>query len=159
MKLNKWNDFRNRVVSFLIHSFGPINAWLLRANPPEFTIEELLQLDSKSLGKKTALQLKKLGYNFIEHYESHDFKHVLLNYSMDALGEVRMQFFAIGNGNYFPPTWLICAFGAMAFPSKWKLFKQDFQRGQNSSDLTHVKWNYWIRMPIHVVREKLLAKN
>jgi len=108
--------------------------------PFKLKIADLLSLPDGTLGKETALVLKENNFEFIEAYEPHDFKHVLLNYAMTGLGEVRMQCFAMGNGNYYPPTWGIILLGAILFPHKLRLFYTDYKRGRQSVNITH--WDF-----------------
>lgn len=147
--------FRDLWVSRFIHFFAPVNAWLLRSKPPIVQLNDLLQMASGTLGKETALILKEQNYDFIKHYESHDIKHVLLDYPMNALGEVRMQFFALGNGNYYPPTWGVCALGLFLFPLNLNLFYKDYMRGKKSISLTHINIKDWVHLPINLAKENL----
>jgi ubiquinone biosynthesis protein Coq4 len=148
-------ELRNKWVSKMIHLFAPINAWLLKSKPPKIFMKDLLNAGTGTLGKETALILKEQHYDLIPHYESHDIKHVLLEYPMNALGEVRMQFFALGNGNLYPPTWGICLLGLMLFPNKLKLFRKDIKRGRQSISLTHMKLKDWIHIPIIEARKMI----
>ncbi|NQX86801.1 MAG: hypothetical protein HRT67_13025 [Flavobacteriaceae bacterium] len=63
-------------------------------------VDKLRKLESVTLGKEIAKCLDKYKLTLVPKYESHDLKHVLLDYKMTAEDEIRMQAFMIGNGNY-----------------------------------------------------------
>ena len=65
-------------------------------------------------------------------YESHDLKHVLLNYKMTVEDEIRMQAFMVGNGNYSIPSFAILIFGTMLLPELCPTFYSDFQKGKKA---------------------------
>jgi len=93
-------------------------------------LEKLDNLDEGTVGKEIANCLKANNLNFVPYYESHDLKHVLLDFKMTPLDEIRMQAFMLGNGNWSVPSVAIFMFGALLLPSKWPLFVQDFRKGR-----------------------------
>lgn len=68
-------------------------------------------------------------------FESHDLKHVLLDYKMTPVDEIRMQAFMIGNRNYSPVTFAIFIFGALLLPDEWNTFYQDFKKGRKTQSI------------------------
>lgn len=95
-------------------------------------VEELHKLEEGTLGKEIAKSLKENNLNLVPNYESHDLKHSLLNFKMTPLDEIRMQAFMIGNGNWSLPSLAIFIYGAVLLPSKWNLFKEDFNEGRKA---------------------------
>src|ERR1043165_783495 len=77
---------------------------------------ELQELPDGTLGKDIAECLKKNGLRLVPNYESHDLKHVLLNFQMTPVDEIRMQAFMLANGNYTIPSFAIFIFGALLLP-------------------------------------------
>ena len=69
-----------------------------------------------TLGKDIANCLEKNNLRFVPNYESHDLKHVLLDFKMTPVDEIRMQAFMLGNGNYSIPGFAIFIFGALLLP-------------------------------------------
>jgi ubiquinone biosynthesis protein Coq4 len=65
----------------------------------------------------------------VPKYESHDLKHVLLDFKMTPEDEIRMQAFMLGNGNITLPCIVILVFGAIFIPDRWRLLINDFKRG------------------------------
>ena len=95
-------------------------------------VNELRNLKNGTLGKEIANCLDSHSLTLVPKYESHDLKHVLLNYQMTAEDEIRMQAFMVGNGNYSIPSFAILFFGAILLPDLWRTFYSDFKKGKNS---------------------------
>lgn len=101
-------------------------------------VDELRKLDKGTLGREIADCLDAQNYSLVPNFESHDLKHVLLNYKMTPEEEIRMQAFMIGNGNYSIPSFAILIFGFFLLPDLWLTFYKDFQKGRNSIAVS--KW-------------------
>lgn len=102
------------------------------------TVSELRDLENGTLGKEIVTCLDNHGLTFVPNYESHDLKHVLLDYKMTAEDEIRMQAFMLGNGNYTIPCFAILIFGAILLPDLWPTFYKDYRKGRNSIPIS--KW-------------------
>lgn len=101
-------------------------------------LEKLRQYPIGSLGHDISKCLDDNKLAFVPKYESHDLKHVLLDYKMTPVDEIRMQAFMLGNGNYTLPCFAILTFGSLLLPDEWTTFYKDFKRGQNSQAIS--KW-------------------
>lgn len=97
--------------------------------------EELSKLPEGTLGKDIANCLQENKLRLVPNYESHDLKHVLLDFKMTPVDEIRMQAFMIGNGNYSIPSFAIFIFGAILLPDLWKTFLIDYKKGKNSKPI------------------------
>ena len=97
---------------------------------------ELLKLPDGTLGKDIADCLWKNDLRLVPKYESHDLKHILLEFKMTPVDEIRMQAFMLGNGNYSIPSLAIFIFGALFLPDLWTTFYKDFTKGQNSKPIS-----------------------
>lgn len=115
-------------------------------------------MPSGTLGKETAVTLKEHQFHLIPSYEMHDFKHVLLNYPMTGIGEIQMQFFALGNGNLFPTTWGIIAIGLILFPHKIGVFLKEYKRGKRCANITHWRFEDLVHQNIVYLRSLLNGK-
>ena len=82
----------------------------------------LKKLDEGTLGREIANCLENHELNLVPYYESHDLKHVLLDYQMTPEGEIRLQAFMIGNGNLTLPSFAIFIYGALLLPELWPCF-------------------------------------
>ena len=101
-------------------------------------VSDLRKLENGTLGKEIANCLDEHKLTLVPKYESHDLKHVLLDYKMTAEDEIRMQAFMIGNGNYSIPSFTIFIFGFILLPELWRTFISDFKNGQNTIPIS--KW-------------------
>ncbi len=104
----------------------------------EGKIEALDKLEEGTLGKEIAKCLSANNLSLVPNYESHDLKHVLLDYEMTPLGEIRLQAFMLGNGNWSLPSILIFIYGAVLLPNRWSLFAADFEKGSRTIPIK--KW-------------------
>lgn len=98
----------------------------------EAKARELQELPAGSLGKAIGDCLEQHRLRMVPNFESHDLKHVLLNFKMILLDEIRLQAFMLGNGNYSPASFAIFIFGATLLPSCWRIFQQDFRNGRSA---------------------------
>lgn len=85
-----------------------------------------------TVGKELADCLLTRKLTLVPGFESHDLKHLVLDYELEPLGEVRMQAFMLGNGNWTVASMAIFLFGLLLLPQHWRLFWQDFRMGQQS---------------------------
>lgn len=95
----------------------------------ETKVIELRNLEQGSLGKDIADCLDKHNLRLVPRYESHDLKHVLLDYAMTPIDEIRMQAFMLGNGNISIPSIAIFLYGSILLPHKWNQLFRDFKLG------------------------------
>ncbi|MCL9806836.1 ubiquinone biosynthesis protein COQ4 [Flavobacterium amniphilum] len=102
-------------------------------------VSGLRNLENGTLGKEIADCLDCHRLTLVPGYESHDLKHVLLDYKMTAEDEIRMQAFMLGNGNHTLPCFAILIFGAILLPDLWLTFYTDFKKGRNSIPVSG--WN------------------
>lgn len=107
--------------------------------PYEKKVSELRNMEDGTLGKAIADCLDNHKLTLVPNYESHDLKHVLLDYKMTAEDEIRMQAFMLGNGNYTIPCFAILTFGAILLPDLWPIFYKDLKKGKNSVPIS--RWN------------------
>ena len=99
-------------------------------------VDTLRECGAGSLGKEVADILDRRGLTLVPGYESHDLKHALLGFDMNAEGEVRMQAFMIGNGNHSVPSFAIFIFGAALLPDLWQTFLADFREGRRTRPIS-----------------------
>lgn len=98
----------------------------------EQKVQELKEFPDGTLGKDIATCLERHHLRLVPNYESHDLKHVLLDFKMTPDDEIRMQAFMLGNGNYSIISFAIFIFGAILLPDLWTTFYKDFKNGLNS---------------------------
>ena len=101
----------------------------------EQKVRHLQELPDGTLGKDIANCLEKNNLSLVPNYESHDLKHVLLDFKMTPVDEIRMQAFMLGNGNYSIPSFAIFIFGALLLPDLWTTFYKDYENGLNAKPI------------------------
>ncbi len=97
---------------------------------------QLQELPDGTLGKDIGNYLERNGLRLVPNYESHDLKHVLLDFQMTPVDEIRMQAFMLGNGNYSIPSFAIFIFGSLLLPDLWTTFYKDFKNGRNAKPIS-----------------------
>jgi hypothetical protein len=118
-------------------------------------VSELRGLENGMLGKEIADCLDKHKLTLVPNYESHDLKHVLLDYKMTAEDEIRMQAFMLGNGNYTLPCFAILGFGAILLPDLWSTLYKDYRKGSKSIPISNWKIENFAKSNINELRLKL----
>lgn len=99
---------------------------------------QLEKMPDGTLGKEIADCLERHGLRLVPGYESHDLKHVLLDFKMTPVDEIRLQAFMLGNGNYRIASFVIFLFGALFLPDKWSTFYRDYISGRHSKPI--ISW-------------------
>ena len=127
-----------------------------KMEPYKQKVSELRNLEKGTLGKEIAECLDKHNLTLIPKYESHDLKHVLLNYQMTAEDEIRMQAFMVGNGNYSIPSFAILIFGAILLPDLWRTFYSDFKKGKKSIGISEWSIEKYATRNLTELRAELL---
>jgi ubiquinone biosynthesis protein Coq4 len=110
---------------WIIEQFHDINIY-------ENKVELLLKMPIGTLGNDIGKSLKENNLRLVPRYESHDLKHILLDYGMNPVDEIRMQAFMIGNRNYSISVFAIFIFGGIILPYFWLEFYKDFNKGRKS---------------------------
>ncbi len=105
---------------------------MIDMKPSDQKFEELKRLPIGTLGKDIADCLANNKLRLVPNFESHDLKHVVLDFEMTPIDEIRMQAFMLGNGNFSFPCVAILLFGSFLLPSKWEIFYSDFRKGQKA---------------------------
>lgn len=124
------------IAQFLIKNSFHLSVWVIEqfhdTKIYENKVELLLKMPKGTLGNDIGKSLKENNLRLVPRYESHDLKHILLDYGMNPVDEIRMQAFMIGNRNYSISVFAIFIFGALILPDFWTIFYQDFMKGRNS---------------------------
>ena len=124
--------------------------------PYKEKVSELRKLEHGTLGKEIANCLDQHELTLVPAYESHDLKHVLLDYKMTAEDEIRMQAFMIGNGNYSIPSFAILIFGVVLLPDLWLTFYSDFKKGNESIQISTWTIEKYAHRNLTVLRAEII---
>ncbi|KAA2242640.1 hypothetical protein F0L74_08895 [Chitinophaga agrisoli] len=133
------NIFQSIARRIIRHSFH-LSVWTIEQFYDIAVYEEktrqLAELPEGTLGKDIANCLQRNGLRIVPGFESHDLKHVLLDYKMTPVDEIRLQAFMLGNGNHTLASFAIFIFGALFLPELWRTFYQDFRDGRHARPIS-----------------------
>ncbi|AHJ97317.1 hypothetical protein Hsw_1722 [Hymenobacter swuensis DY53] len=121
-------------------------------------VAALGQLPAGTVGKELADCLLARQLTLIPGFESHDLKHVVLNYELEPLGEIRLQAFMLGNGNWTLPSLIIFLFGLLLLPCHWRTFRQDFRSGRHCVSLATLEISHCQGEPLTEFRVRLSSR-
>lgn len=133
--MNIFQKTARNIISKSFHLFVWMIEQFYNMHVYEQKMSELEQLPEGTLGNDIAACLKRNRLRLVPGYESHDLKHVLLNYKMTPADEIRMQAFMLGNGNYTIASISIFLFGAILLPDLWRVFYTDFLKGRRAQPI------------------------
>ncbi len=128
----------NSIIHITFKTTVSVIRFFKNPNASRQQIAELRELPAGTVGKEIATSLDEHNYDVVPGFESHDLKHIILDYKMTPIDEIRMQAFMIGNGNLALPTLAIFVYGLMLFPNKWRQLYHDFKLGLISKPIKHL---------------------
>jgi ubiquinone biosynthesis protein Coq4 len=103
-----------------------------------FTLAELQQLPGGSLGNELFHFLTRNKFTLLPHFETHDVKHVLLDYAATGKDEACIQYFYIGNGHYSIATVVSAIASFILMPEYFFAFRKAFQRGKKALPIGNI---------------------
>jgi hypothetical protein len=126
-------DWREKLITFNVHSLAlPMLKNMIRPELIPFSMEELGKLPYGSLGNELFLFLTNNHFKFLPHFETHDAKHVLLDYGISGKDEACMQYFYIGNRHYSVATIFSAIASIILMPEHFFAFRKAFLRGRKA---------------------------
>ncbi|ALJ00716.1 hypothetical protein [Rufibacter tibetensis] len=135
--MKKISSLSQLIITLSFH----LSVWIIErfSNTKEYQkkVDNLNELEEGTLGKDIANCLLENKLRLVPGYESHDLKHVLLDYKMNPVDEIRMQAFMLGNGNITVPSLAIFLYGFLLLPNRWRTFYRDFKSGLASQPIKH----------------------
>lgn len=118
-------------------------AWIIKQ-------ADLIHYPSNSLGFQLHLFLHALQLQLMPKFERHDVYHILTDYSMHPIDEIRMQFFLWGNGKRSLFQLAIIIAGSILLPEYFTSYIQAYRRGKNA--YRFYNWDFQ-----HLLKEDLTA--
>jgi hypothetical protein len=93
--------------------------------------QTLLNYPTDSLGYALGQFLDKHQFILYDKCENHDIFHVILNYDISIIGELKLVFCLLGNGRYTLTNLLAGIVGLLFYPTCFTEFKQAYLRGRD----------------------------
>lgn len=126
-------NLRDKLISFNVHYLAlPVVKQFVKPELIPFTMDELEQLPVGSLGNELFHFLTRNHFTYLPHFETHDVKHVLLDYEVSGKEEASMQYFYIGNGHYSIATVVSAIASLIMMPECLFAFGKAFKRGRKA---------------------------
>ncbi len=145
------------IIKHLTHSFGlPVLKLIVKPNLLSYSKQELASFPEGTLGKDVFEFLNTNQMNLLEYFETHDVKHVLLNYGISDVEEAKMQFFFLGNGTYSIPVLSATTFCIFLLPTHIPEFIKAFKRGKKCHNLKDIKLQNYLFEKTSDLKLKLL---
>ena len=138
MEVLRAYGLRARLVEWLKITLvvAPLQRWYRKE--AEAYMHELRKLPVGTVGRDVADMLDDRDLLLIPKFEDHDVKHLLLDYGMSPIDEIRMQCYLLGNGNRSLVCLVFVATAAL-FPEYWSLFHADFHKGKHAPSVLQVR--------------------
>ena len=156
--MNRFQKLARKIIKISFNISISIIEFFSEMEPYKKKVAHLRKFEKGTLGKEIADCLDCHKLTLVPKYESQDLKHVLLNYDMTAEGEIRMQAFMIGNGNWALPTLAIFIFGAILLPSKWPVFMEDMRKGKKAISVKKWSIDEYADQQIDELRQRVFNK-
>lgn len=100
-------------------------------------MQRLAHCPEHSLGHEVWAMLHRNGHDLVRHYESHDLKHVLLQYEQEPEDEIRMQAFMFGNSGFSLFSVVTFLMFVIYTPRVWRELPYHYRIGQNTAPIGH----------------------
>lgn len=150
------NKYKHQLIEFLAKNlFFYLIPLFYKPKYKAISMMDLSQCHPETLGYNTYQLLEKQGLSIFEGYEEHDLKHCLLGIGMDVKGEVNMQYFELGNGNYSFSVLMVVIFGTLICPEHFNEFKKCYEKGKQSNKLNSIELNLNIKSNLTQLRQQL----
>lgn len=85
----------------------------------------------------------------------HDLKHILLNYKMEMMDELRIHTFLIGNRSYNLLSMAYLGLCLLIVPEVILKLKNDYLRGKNTPCLKQINLEKFVHLNLNECRQKL----
>jgi len=123
--------FREHLVEFLKIYLAIKPLQFFYKNKSENTLNQLKALPKGTIGSDLYKMLNNNGLKVIPKFENHDLKHIILDYGMTSIEEIKMQAYLFGNGNKTMSCILFLTSG-LIFPEHWNSFYKEYKKGKQA---------------------------
>jgi len=153
----KLKKLRSDLLELVTHTVSLKLAGVFHAKSKfPYTMDDLLKMPSNTFGNDLALHLQKKNFSLLPNFGQHDCKHFVLNYNMDEEGEVRMQFYFLGNKHYSFTVLGTLAMSLLLMPKHWKHFFNDYKRGRKNITFENINYTQLVYLPTEQVRKQFI---
>jgi ubiquinone biosynthesis protein Coq4 len=123
-------DFRNTIITKSVHGLAlPMLGCFLKPQKLPMALSDMEHLPAGTLGKELTCFFYENKIGLLNYFQTHDLKHVLLDYGTCARDEAAMQFFYLGNKHYSIATIMSVINSLLLLPEHIGEYKRAWKRG------------------------------
>lgn len=149
---------RSAILVFLTHKIAlPLLKIFRRPNAFQFTMDDLSQFPTGSLGNDLYGFLHSRNLPLLKHYARHDLKHIVLGYDTTDEGEACLQSFMLGNGRISFPVLATVVYGYLTMPEYWSKMRAAYRQGRRSTSIHGWKWNELLPEQTATLQQRIFA--
>ena len=136
----------------------PYQRFFKKGNAWNVNVNQLLQLQSDSLGFHLGCFLLKYNFEIQPKLEDHDIIHVLTNTGISVVEEIGMQYYLLGNGKRSLYLGMVIITGTLFYPTRFSYFKQQYQRGKQAHEFYGLGFLNMLSVPISNIQQTFNIK-
>ncbi len=136
----------------------PYQRFFKKGNAWNVNVNQLLQLQSDSLGFHLGCFLLKYNFEIQPKLEDHDIIHVLTNTGISVVEEIGMQYYLLGNGKRSLYLGMVIITGTLFYPTRFSYFKQQYQRGKQAHEFYGLDFLNMLSVPISNIQQTFNIK-
>ncbi len=152
--------FREKLVLGLAEFTKPYYVKWFKKNRKAWnqSVVSLKKFPKKSLGNTLGQFLEKNNFSLLPKLEDHDVLHVLLDYKTTIAGEIKMQFFLLGNRKRSMYAIITAAIGLILVPEKISAFINEFFKGRRCAPISKWDFEYLLSEPLELLQNQVFGK-
>jgi ubiquinone biosynthesis protein Coq4 len=159
MLFKVFKNIREKVLIELVEFTKPIYVRYFKRNQIAWqqNVKTLKRFPPNTLGNSLGLFLESKGFELLPKLEDHDVLHVLLNYKTTIAGEVKMQFFLLGNRKRSLYALFTAIIGVVLVPEKWSSFFTAYRKGQRCVNISNWDFEHLLCEPIDLLQKQIFG--
>lgn len=122
------------------------------------SIASLKRYPPASLGRALGSFLEQHNFKLLPKLEDHDVLHVLLQYQTTIVGEIRMQYFLLGNRKRSFYACFTALVGVLLVPEELKSYSQAFQKGRQCISISQWNFEHLLSEPLELLQQQIFGK-
>jgi hypothetical protein len=151
---NNFNTIRDAFISWLVHRMAlPFVKHFVKPGLIRLSLNDLHGLPENSFGHDLYLFMRKNNFSIIPYFETHDAKHVLLDYGVTGKDEACMQFFYLGNKHYSAASIVTAFVSLVIMPEGITHFLRAYRRGKNARPVGKLELGNFLRCETKKLQE------
>jgi len=137
--------------------FGEVKVFCFKKKQEAWnqTTDSLKKFPQGSLGNSLGIFLEKNNFQLLPKLEDHDVLHVLLDYKTTITGEIKMQFFLLGNRKRSLYALFTAIIGMLLVPEKISVFLKEFSNGRRYAPISKWSFEHLLSEPLDLLRKQV----